>query len=116
MTLTQYHDGFGRRDPVPECRESIYDRIRCPACDGAGVAPTGPEDTDCRRCFGYGVLHTEMPPEAPRDLATSVDCPCCEGHGAHAFGAGMDADEKPCDVCGAWGWLMTSLDAADREA
>ncbi len=59
MSMTNYENGYGRRDPPPECME---DR-------------------------------------------PVVKCPCCDGHGEHAFGAGMDADGKTCGVCGGNGEL-----------
>ena len=65
MTMTHYPNGYGRRDPVPEC-----------------ITPV-----------------------------TQVDCPCCEGNGAHSYGAGMDADSIDCSTCNGFGYLLTSVPA-----
>ena len=51
---------------------------------------------------GYGLR--ERPLECMGDRPV-VKCPCCDGYGEHAFGAGMDADGKDCSVCGGNGEL-----------
>ena len=66
--MTNYFDGYGRRDPVPKCED-----------------------------------------------VGRIECPCCEGSGEHTYGAGMDAAEVPCRVCGGYGWLVTSA-PTKREA
>lgn len=34
-----------------------------------------------------------------------IDCPCCQGTGAHAFGDGPNADTYECKTCGGEGYL-----------
>lgn len=55
MIMIEYANGYGRRDPVPEC--NMFTR------------------------------------------EIEISCPCCNGEGRHAFGAGMDTDSVPCEFC-----------------
>ena len=54
---------------------------------------------------GYGLR--ESPPEC-RQRPERVPCPCCGGHGEHAYGEGMDADTAPCRACRGYGELTVS--------
>ena len=54
---------------------------------------------------GHGLR--ERPPECA-ERPERVPCPCCQGAGEHAYGAGMDADSAPCRVCMAQGELAVS--------
>ena len=59
MTQVSYPQGYGRRDPVPECVE-WQDRIDCPCCKGTGEHGYGAgmdaDSVDCVVCGGWGQL------------------------------------------------------------
>ena len=100
MTLTVYSNGFGRRDPRPECLEVPF--AQCPYLG---------EDEAEAPCVYCG--------DTERMKTTTVDkyyqgpgfvaCPCCEGDGEHGFGAGMDLESAPCDYCFGMGWVRVLL-------
>lgn len=55
---------------------------------------------------GYG--RRDQPPECvPMD--GRLDCPCCDGHAEHAYGAGMDADATTCVTCEGWGYFEVTI-------
>ena len=106
MTMTRYYDGYGRRDPVPECLDPS-DIIDCPVCEGQEcVLDVNGDGIDCPRCNARGWLSTAIPTKLDIDKVLHVQCPCCEGGGEHAFGAGMDADSTYCEYCESWGYLI----------
>ena len=64
MTMTHYPNGYGRRDPAPECREHDG-TVECPCCKGAGEHEYGAgmdaDHATCRVCEGWGYLITSVP-------------------------------------------------------
>ena len=59
MTMTSYPQGYGRRDPVPECMD-LPVKLECPCCHGTGEHEYGAGmDADavtCSVCDGWGEL------------------------------------------------------------
>lgn len=103
MTMTYYNNGYGRRDPVPECL-AFTGEAACPICHDD--YKDYDEDNPCPMCGIEGHVTTKrMPRQGLSSGKAQLSCPCCNGDAAHSFGAGMDADSVDCTTCKGWGFL-----------
>lgn len=87
MTMTEYSNGYGRRDPVPECIE-VPDEMECPCCEGAGEHPYGAgmdaDAVECFYCEGAGVLAVVREDDQRLLRVIGVDGPVSENPSAAA--------------------------------